>query len=205
MKCAADNYGKARDAIENYAKTQIPDYSYSPAVDVLSSLGRKVNSIRNVNNPDGNGGFGVPRSMWPYWELYGAASNSDGVRQDLSDLEAGLGSGKTREKAELAGRGAAVGLQNLAFFNDLKTRREPLDLSDPIYKKEIDSTADSLGHFPTTPEGTNMMYQSLSGMLNPKPGPARIDKLVPLLDLAVELSNHITFHIYCQDVQAKQE
>ena len=27
----------------------------------------------------------------------------------------------------------------------------------------------------------------------------------PLLDLAVELSNHITFHIYCQDVQSKQE
>ena len=27
----------------------------------------------------------------------------------------------------------------------------------------------------------------------------------PLLDLAVELSNHIAFHIYCRDVQAKQE
>ena len=27
----------------------------------------------------------------------------------------------------------------------------------------------------------------------------------PLLDLAVELSNHITFHIYCRDVQAAQE
>ena len=30
------------------------------------------------------------------------------------------------------------------------------------------------------------------------------DRIEPLLDLAVELSNHITFHIYCYGVQAEQ-
>lgn len=174
----SDAKRKAISAVENYAGAKIPAYGYEPANEVLELLKKqRDNSIKNENQ-DVWDSWGEPE--WALAGLRADAANTLDVRDSAARLHDAFnriayanwhsrpyGAPKDREDADMAARSTAVALRNLAMDVD-GNPREPIDVTSDYLKGAVDSAADALKHFPTTPEGTNSMYTALSAALNPR-------------------------------------